>query len=44
MVPHPLYAMTRKDVPFVWTSQQEEAFHLLKGLLTEAFYPDVSRV
>ena len=32
----PLYALTKKDAPFEWTSSCEEAFHQLKTILTEA--------
>ena len=39
----PLHLLTRKDAPFVWTSSCQQAFDLLKRLLTEApvlAYPD----
>ena len=32
----PLYALTKKDTPFEWTSSCEEAFNQLKTILTEA--------
>ena len=32
----PLYALTRKDSPFLWTISCEEAFRRLKTLLTQA--------
>ena len=35
-VASPLYALTRKDVPFVCTEACEKAFALLKSLLTNA--------
>ncbi len=35
-VASPLYALTRKDVPFVWTDACEKLFTQLKSLLTEA--------
>jgi len=31
-----MYKLMKKDVPFVWTSEQEEAFRRLKRCLTEA--------
>jgi hypothetical protein len=42
----PLYALTRKDAPFVWTGSCEEAFRRLKNLLTDApilSYPDFEK-
>jgi hypothetical protein len=45
-VASPLYALTRKDVPFVWTDACEKSFAQLKSLLTEApilAFPDFSR-
>lgn len=39
----PLYALTKKDVPFVWTQECEDAFQMLKqSLLTAPIlqYPD----
>ena len=39
----PLHLLTRKDAPFVWSSSCQEAFELLKHLLTTApvlAYPD----
>ena len=41
----PLHALTRKDVPFLWTSECQSAFVKLKALLTSApvlAYPDFS--
>ena len=35
-VANPLHALTRKDVPFVWTAQCQAAFERLKELLTSA--------
>ena len=32
----PLHLLTQKDAPFVWTSSCQQAFDLLKRLLTEA--------
>ena len=42
----PLYALTRKDAPFVWTDHTQRAFEALKRLLTEAptlVFPDFSK-
>ena len=42
----PLFALTRKDTPFIWTQQCEEAFEQLKDLMTRApllAFPDFSR-
>ena len=42
----PLYSLTRKDAPFVWTDHTERAFEALKRLLTEAptlVFPDFSK-
>ena len=42
----PLYKLTKKDVPFVWTDACEEAFQQLKQLLMRApvlAYPNFSR-
>ena len=35
-VASPLYALTRKDTPFVWTEACEKSFSQLKSLLTKA--------
>lgn len=35
-VAKPLYQLTKKDTPFVWTPQCQEAFEKLKSLLTSA--------
>ena len=35
-VAHPLFALTRKDVEFLWTPTCQQAFETLKRLLTEA--------
>ena len=32
----PLNELTKKDVPFVWATTQEEAFRVLKDKLTHA--------
>ena len=45
-VAHPLYALTKKDAPFIWTSSCEEAFMQLKQLLVQApilAYPDFEK-
>ena len=42
----PLHALTRKDVPFDWSTECQQAFQTLKRLLTEApilAYPDFTR-
>ena len=42
----PLHYLTRKEVPFIWTSACENAFHALKESLTKApvlAYPEFSR-
>ena len=42
----PLYALTKKDTPFVWTDDCQRAFDALKCLLTEApllVFPDFSK-
>ena len=42
----PLYALTRKDVPFEWSSAREDAFTQLKALLIQApilAFPNFSR-
>ena len=42
----PLYALTRKNVPFVWNASCQEAFDHLKQLLTEApvlAFPDFEK-
>lgn len=39
----PLHLLNRKDAPFLWTSSCQEAFELLKRILTKApvlAYPD----
>ena len=46
VVASPLHALTRKNVDFSWDSVCEEAFQLLKGLLTTApllAFPDFAR-
>ena len=43
---HSLYALTKKNAPFVWTPECEEAFGNLKQLLTTApilSYPDFEK-
>ena len=35
-VASPLYQLTKKDVTFEWTAEQEKAFNQLKSLLTSA--------
>ena len=35
-IANPLYALTRKDAPFVWSPDCDTAFHQLKELLTQA--------
>ncbi len=45
-VAYPLFALTHKDAPFVWTQACEEAFERLKELMTGApllAYPDFTR-
>ena len=45
-VAHPLHQLTRKNVPFVWNDQCQQAFEDLKKQLTEApilAYPDFSK-
>ena len=45
-VASPLFALTRKDAPFLWTRSCEEALEKLKELMTEApllSFPDFSR-
>ena len=32
----PLYQLLKKDVPYEWTSEQQQAFEILKAKLTEA--------
>ena len=42
----PLYVLTRKDAPFVWTDVIKKAFETVKELLTEAstlVFPDFSK-
>ena len=42
----PLHALTKKDVPFLWTEKCQEAFCELKRLLTESpllVYPDFTK-
>lgn len=39
----PLYQLASKNVPFIWTETQENAFQTMKSLMTEApilAYPD----
>ncbi len=45
-VANPLFALTRKDAPFPWTSSCQEAFEQLKSLLLDApllAFPDFSK-
>ena len=35
-IAHPLYSLTRKDTPFLWSVDCETAFDQLKGQLTQA--------
>lgn len=42
----PLNALTKKEVPFIWTKTCQDAFHELKRLLTNApllVFPDFTR-
>lgn len=46
MIAQPLYALTRKDVPFHWTAACDSAFDYLKTCLTTApilSYPDFDK-
>lgn len=45
-VAHPMYALTKKNAPFLWSSSCGEAFNRLKQLLTDApilSYPDFGK-
>ena len=45
-IAHPLYALTKKDVPFIWSSKCQAAFDVLKRQLVESpilVYPDFTK-